>query len=104
MREFCSRIWSAIVGQATSYACSAHQNLKWIWTFNDGELPPNAEPQHNSQNSTFSILDIQEIHGENSGIYRCLGYEGDKLVVTEMCYLRIDGKLDVTLISFDCSH
>jgi len=93
----CNYAWSSVFGENTNFTCVANKALRWVWSFNWGPLPDNASPHEITSTvaSSSSQLRIQEADPQNAGIYRCEGYDEEKLVEARTCNLDVlsNGKM-----------
>ena len=91
----CNNARSFLQGGRTNLRCMAYRALRWVWTFNCGQVPDNASPTP-IFNTTSSItdLDIKHLEQQNTGSYRCEGYDGQDLIQAQTCDLKVQsGKL-----------
>ena len=85
----CNNAWSVLQSGHAHLTCVAHRALRWVWTFNGGQLPDNASPTLTSNISSITNLDIKYLVQENTGSYRCEGYDEHDLVQAQTCGLNV---------------
>ena len=92
--QMCNNARSFLQGGHTNLRCMAYVALRWVWTFNGGQLPDNASPTPTFNISPITDLDMKYLKQQNTGSYRCEGYDGQDLVQAQTCDLKIrSGKL-----------
>ena len=94
-RQSCNNTRSFLQGGRTNLRCKAYRALRWVWTFNGEQLPDNASPTPTfDTTSSITDLDIKYLEQQNTGSYRCEGYDGQDLVQAQICDLKVRiGKL-----------
>ena len=67
------------LGNKANYTCTADKALQWRWFVNERSITSN--PQYKVKlSTTTSTLILPEVKLNNSGSYKCLGFEGNSLV------------------------
>ena len=78
----CDNALSTVFGENTNFTCVAKKALRWMWRFNGGPLPNNANPHDTASSATSSSqLVVYEAGHQNSGTYSCEGYDDHQRLV-----------------------
>lgn len=79
------------LGNKANYTCIADKALQWHWFLNERNITSN--PLYKVKlSTTTSTLILPEVKLNNSGSYKCLGFEGNSLVFEAEGVLSIVGK------------
>ena len=75
-KQLCNNARSLVQGGRTNLRCMAYRALRWVWTFNCGQLPDNASPTPTFNTSPITDLDMKYLKQQNTRCYCCEGYDG----------------------------
>ena len=79
------------LGEKANYTCIADKALQWRWFVNERSITSN--PVYKAKlSTTTSTLIIAEVKLNNSGFYKCIGFEGNSLVFEAEGVLSVGGK------------